>query len=91
MFELVGVQKYDFKDEKTGNQVRGTKIHFIMDPDPQQKAFGFTGKLVGTKSFPADGNFQIPSALQCGKFYDFILSYNGGKNAKVLGFREVKV
>lgn len=89
MFELVGVQKYDFKDDQ-GKQVRGTKIHFIMDADPQQKANGFVGKIAATKSFPADGGYQIPTPLQCGQHYEFIMTYNGGKNPKLLGFRPVK-
>lgn len=86
MFELVGVQKLNFKDEK-GNQIVGTKIHFIIEPDPEQKARGFTGKIAASKFFGT--NSQIPSSLQCGKHYEFIMSYNGGAAPKLLGFKPV--
>lgn len=87
MFELVGIMCYDFTDEH-GKRVQGTKIYFLTDPTPEQKKNGFTGKIAGEKSFPAGS--MIPSAISCGKIYEFIMTYTGGKHPKLLGFREVK-
>lgn len=86
MFELVGVQKINFKDD-TGKSISGTKIHFIMDADPDQKANGFIGKIAASKFF--NSNAQIPTPLQCGKHYEFIMSYNGGTAPRLLGFKPV--
>ena len=87
MFELVGVQKVDFKDEK-GERIQGIKIHFLIDPDESQSKYGFTGKIATSKFFP--GGSQIPASLQCGKFYEFIMTYTGGAHPKLIGFKEVK-
>lgn len=86
MFELVGIQRVDFTDDK-GKRITGNKIHFITNPDPQQQN-AFTGKVAGTKFFH-DGS-SIPSALQCGKHYEFIMSYTGGAHPKLVGFKEIK-
>lgn len=87
MFELVGVQKVDFKDDK-GERIQGIKIHFLIDPDDAQSKNGFTGKIATSKFFPGGSN--IPNALSCGKFYEFIMSYTGGAHPKLIGFKEVK-
>lgn len=87
MFELVGIQNLDFKDGD-GKQVRGTKLHYLCDPDPAQLQNGFTGKIADSHFFLWGA--QMPPALEIGKFYDFILSFNGGKYPKVLGVRAVK-
>lgn len=86
MFELVGIQRVDFKDDQ-GKRITGNKIHFITAPDPTQQN-SFTGKVCGTKFFP-DGS-AIPSALQCGKHYEFIMTYTGGAHPKLVGFKEIK-
>lgn len=87
MFELVGIQSVDFKD-KDGNAVRGTKVYFVCDPDPDVKARGFLGQKADSHFFREGSN--LPSSMTCGKFYDFIVSYTGGRYPKVLGMREVK-
>lgn len=87
MFELVGIQEVDFTDDK-GKRITGKKIHFITAPDPNQKN-SFTGKVCGTKFFP--NGSAIPSMLQCGKTYEFIMTYTGGAHPKLVGFKEVKV
>lgn len=87
MFELVGVQKVDFKDDK-GNRIQGTRIHFITDPDYSQQQNGFTGKIAASKFFPGGSN--IPNVLSCGKKYEFLMSYTGGTHPKLTGFREIK-
>ena len=87
VFELVGVHQYDFKD-KEGKQVKGTKIHFIMDPSDVQKTNGFRGKVCGTQNFPAGSS--IPSQLTCGQFYEFLFGYSKGKPI-VTGFRAVNI
>ena len=86
MFELVGIERLDFVDEK-GNRICGNRIHFITAPDPDKKNV-FTGKVAGQKFFK-DGS-AIPSALQCGKHYEFIMTYTGGKTPKLVGFKEIK-
>ena len=87
MFELVGIQDVNFKD-KDGNEIRGTKIFFLCDPDPDVKANGFLGKRADSHFFRYGSN--LPSQLTCGKMYEFILSYTGGRYPKVMGMREVK-
>lgn len=88
MFELVGIQEVNFKDDK-GNQIVGKKIHFLTDPDPSQKQHGFTGKIAASKFFGAGA--IMPPVLQCGKHYEFLMSYTGGTAPKLTGFKEVKV
>lgn len=85
VFELVGVQKYDFKDRE-GKEVKGMTIHFTMEPSSQQKQNGFKGKVAGTQYFPAGAN--VPSQFRCGEHYEFVFGYSKGK-PKVTGFRAV--
>ncbi len=84
MFELVGIQEVDFTDN-TGKRVTGKTIHFLTAPEPGRK---FTGKVANSKFFRSDA--PMPSALQCGKHYEFIMTYTGGPNPKLIGFKEVK-
>lgn len=86
VFELVGYQKYDFTDQKTGKQVRGQSVHFITEPTSQQKQNGFYGKVSGKISFPADA--KIPSQFKCGEYFEWIFGFTGGQ-PKVIGFRPV--
>lgn len=85
VFELVGIMNINFKDND-GNDVKGTKIHFVTSPTPQQKNNGFLGKVAGNHFFPIGAN--IPSSVECGKPYEFTFSFTGGK-PKVSGFRAV--
>lgn len=87
MFELVGIQNVDFKDGN-GKEIRGTKLHYLCEPDPDQKSRGFTGQIADSHFFPLGS--QLPAALSVGNLYDFILSFNGGKYPKILGVNPVK-
>ena len=86
VFELVGYQKYDFKDKKTGNEIKGQSVHFVTEPTSQQKQNGFFGKVSGKISFPMGA--QVPSQIKCGEFYEWIFGFTGGQ-PKVIGFRPV--
>lgn len=86
VFEIVGIFKYDFTDDKTSKRVKGVKIYFITDPTPQQKSHGFMGKVCDKVSFQEGAN--IPSTFSCGKHYEFLFSFANGKT-KVSGFRPV--
>lgn len=87
MFELVGIEELNFKDQQTGEQIVGKRIHFITAPDPDKRNYT-TGKVCGNKFFKAGS--AIPSVLQCGKNYEFIMTYTGGKTPKLVGFKEIK-
>lgn len=87
VFELVGIFKVNFKD-KDGKDVKGTKIHFLTDPTPQQKAHGFMGKVADSHFFTEGAN--IPATYTCGQHYEFTFSFTGGK-PRVSGFRPVNL
>lgn len=86
MFELVGIQDVNFTD-KEGKSIVGTKLHYLMNPDPETKARGFLGMKADSHFFPAGA--ELPSAISCGKHYDFIFSYTGGRYPRIVGIREV--
>lgn len=85
VFELVGYQKFDFKD-KQGKDVKGMNIYYVMQPSAQKRANGFVGKISGKQYFPVGAN--VPSQLQGGQSYEFIFGYVDGQ-PKVTGFRSV--
>lgn len=87
VFELVGAFKINFTD-KDGKLIKGTKVHFLIEPTPQQKANGFIGKVADSHFFTEGAN--VPSALTCGQHYEFLFSFTGGK-PKVSGFRAVNL
>lgn len=88
VFEIVGIFKYDFIDEKTNERVKGTKIYYTTEPTPQQKAHGFMGKVCDKISFAEGAN--IPSTFSCGQHYEFLFAFRNGK-CKVSGFKPVNL
>lgn len=86
MIELVGIQDVNFTD-KEGRSIVGTKLYYLMDVDPDTKARGFLGMKADSHFFPVGS--QMPSAISCGKHYDFIFAYTGGRYPRIVGIREV--
>lgn len=86
VFELVGYQKYDFIDKKTGKPVKGQSVYFVGDPTSQQKENSFYGKIAGKVSLPMGA--PVPSQIKVGEYYEWIFGFTG-KEIKVTGFRPV--
>jgi hypothetical protein len=80
MIFVLGARRYDFKDEQSGKQVAGVKLHFIdfTSVDPNQDVSGFIPSTE-TLPFARFGEIDGPG------FYNVTLGFDlSGRKPKVV-------